>query len=70
VSYRLYDYLPSGNGYKVRLVLHQLGLIAAPEPHPDCKDVRGPDEALRMAEALRRPRRMAQRLGIPNFGAD
>ncbi len=51
-------------------VLHQLGLIAAPEPHPDCKDVRGPDEALRMAEALRRPRRMAKRLGIPNFGAD
>jgi len=26
LSYRLYDYLPSGNGYKVRLVLHQLGL--------------------------------------------
>jgi glutathione S-transferase len=26
VSYRLYDYLPSGNGYKVRLVLHRLGL--------------------------------------------
>jgi len=26
VSYRLYDYLPSGNGYKVRLVLCQLGL--------------------------------------------
>jgi glutathione S-transferase len=25
VSYRLYDYLPSGNGYKVRLVLRQLG---------------------------------------------
>lgn len=24
--YRLYDYLPSGNGYKVRLVLQQLGL--------------------------------------------
>src|SRR5215470_9825377 len=22
--YRLYDYLPSGNGYKVRLLLHQL----------------------------------------------
>ncbi len=51
-------------------VLRQLGLIAAPDPHPDCKDVRGPDEALRMAEALRRPRRMAKRLGIPNFGAD
>jgi glutathione S-transferase len=26
VTYRLYDYLPSGNGYKVRLVLRQLGL--------------------------------------------
>ena len=24
--YRLYDYLPSGNGYKVRLVLKQLAL--------------------------------------------
>jgi glutathione S-transferase len=23
---RLYDYLPSGNGYKVRLLLHQLGM--------------------------------------------
>jgi glutathione S-transferase len=26
VTYRLYDYLPSGNGYKVRLALRQLGL--------------------------------------------
>jgi glutathione S-transferase len=26
VSYRLYDYLPSGSGYKVRLVLRHLGL--------------------------------------------
>jgi len=26
VTYRLYDYLPSGNGYKVRLTLRQLGL--------------------------------------------
>jgi glutathione S-transferase len=26
MMYRLYDYLPSGNGYKVRLVLRQLGL--------------------------------------------
>ena len=26
MSYRLYDYLPSGNGYKVRLVLRQLRL--------------------------------------------
>ena len=26
MSYRLYDYLPSGNGYKVRMVLRELGL--------------------------------------------
>ncbi|MFM8904299.1 MAG: hypothetical protein ACKOIB_03500, partial [Verrucomicrobiota bacterium] len=35
-------------------VLHALGVIASPEPHPDCKDVRGPDEAARMTEALLR----------------
>ncbi|MBB5036032.1 hypothetical protein [Prosthecobacter dejongeii] len=50
-------------------VLHHLGLIASPEAHPDCKDLRGPDEAQRMEEALRRPRRVAKRLGIPYFGA-
>ncbi|HCN75869.1 MAG TPA: hypothetical protein DIT13_01585 [Verrucomicrobiales bacterium] len=50
-------------------VLSNLGIIDAPEPHPECKDVRGMDEALRMAEALRRPLRMAKRLGIPNFEA-
>jgi hypothetical protein len=48
-------------------VLHQLGLISAPESHPDCKDVRGADEAARMEEAMRRPRRVAARLGIPGF---
>jgi glutathione S-transferase len=26
MTYRLYDYLPSGNGYKARLVLRELGL--------------------------------------------
>ena len=26
MTYRLYDYLPSGNGYKVRMVLRELGL--------------------------------------------
>ena len=45
-------------------VLHALGVIASPEPHPDCKDVRGADEAARMAEALLRARRVAERLGI------
>ena len=48
-------------------VLHALGLIASPEAHPNCKDLRGGDEALRMAEAMRRPLRMAQRLGVPDF---
>lgn len=48
-------------------VLHHLGLIDAPESHPDCKDVRGADEALRMEEAMRRPLRVAKRLGIPHF---
>ena len=46
-------------------VLHELGIIASPEAHPACKDLRGADEASRMNEALRRPRRVAERLGIP-----
>lgn len=45
-------------------VLRALGVIAAAETHPDCRDRRGPDEAARMEEALRRPRRVAERLGI------
>jgi dihydrodipicolinate synthase/N-acetylneuraminate lyase len=48
-------------------VLHALGLIASSEAHPACKDLRPADEASRMAEALRRPLRMAQRLGIQGF---
>lgn len=50
-------------------VLHTLGLIASPESHPACKDLRGADEALRMEEALRRAKRMAEKLGIPGFGS-
>jgi hypothetical protein len=46
-------------------VLNLLGILAAPETHPACKDVRGSDEALRMEDALRRPKRLAERLGIP-----
>jgi hypothetical protein len=45
-------------------LLRALGVIAAAETHPDCRDQRGPDEAARMEEALRRPRRIAERLGI------
>lgn len=48
-------------------VLHELGVVAAPEAHPQCKDLRGDDEAARMREALRRPQRIAERLGIPYF---
>lgn len=51
-------------------VLHALGLVASPEAHPRCKDLRGEDEAQRMAEAMRRPLRMAQRLGIPDFSSN
>lgn len=47
--------------------LRHLGVIAAPEPHPACKDLRGEDEANRMLEALVRPKRIAGRLGIPGF---
>ena len=46
-------------------VLHELGLIASPEAHPACKDLRDADEAARMAEAMRRPLRVAERMGIP-----
>lgn len=46
-------------------VLHELGIIASPEAHPACRDLRGSDEAVRMIEALRRPKRVADRLGIP-----
>jgi hypothetical protein len=48
-------------------VLHQLGLIGSAEAHPDCRDLRGADEAVRMAEAMVRPRRMAARLGIGGY---
>lgn len=48
-------------------ILHELGIISSPEAHPLCKDLRGTDEAIRMNEALRRPKRIAERLGIPLF---
>lgn len=48
-------------------LLYQLGIIAAPDSHPQCPDLRGDDEAKRIADALIRPTRMAERLGIPGF---
>jgi hypothetical protein len=48
-------------------ILHALGIIASAETHPACKDLRGADEASRMEEALRRAKRMAEKLNIPGF---
>lgn len=48
-------------------VLHHLGLVASPDPHPASRERRPPDEAARMQEALRRPQRLAHRLGIPGL---
>jgi hypothetical protein len=63
------DHRLSASPYKhsTAHVLKSLGLIDSPEAHPHCKDLRGADEALRMEEAMRRPRRISARLGIP-FG--
>ena len=47
--------------------LHRLGLLDAPEAHPNCTDLRGEDEAQRIAEAMLRPARVAERLSIPQF---
>lgn len=48
-------------------LLHQMGVIASPESHPDCPDLRIGDEAERMREAMVRSRRIADRLAIPGF---
>ena len=48
-------------------VLELLGLIDSHEIHPDCSDHRPAGELSRMREALSRPVRMAESLGIPGF---
>lgn len=48
-------------------LLSLLSVIAAPEAHPNCGDLRGDDESSRMVEALIRPKRIAKRLDI-SFG--
>jgi hypothetical protein len=48
-------------------LLYALGLISSPETHPACRDLRGSDEAQRMEEALRRVRRIAEKLDIPGY---
>ncbi|MEX2578461.1 MAG: dihydrodipicolinate synthase family protein [Verrucomicrobiales bacterium] len=48
-------------------VLKLLGLIESPDVHPDCTDLRPDGEERRMREALVRPLRVAERLGIEAF---
>lgn len=46
-------------------LLCELGIIAASEAHPHCKDRRSEDEGARIREALQRPLLLARELGIP-----
>ena len=59
----------SASAYKhsTAVILHLLGLIASDEIHPDCPDLRTGNEQDRMREALIRPLRIAERLGITNY---
>lgn len=68
VVFRL-DVTGSAAAYKhsTAHVLKLLGLIASSEVHPDCPDKRPKGEADRMREALARPLRIAERLGIADF---
>jgi hypothetical protein len=50
--------------------LHRLGILASPEVHPACGDVREGDESARMEEALIRVRRIAGWLEIVGYGTD
>ncbi|MFV1994367.1 MAG: hypothetical protein ACC661_02930 [Verrucomicrobiales bacterium] len=53
--------------HSTAVVLKLLGLIESSEVHPECEDVRPEGEEQRMLEALQRPLRIAERLGIPGF---
>lgn len=47
--------------------LRQLGIIRQADVHPRCRDRRDSHEAQRMREALQRPQRIAERMGIADF---
>ncbi len=53
--------------HSTAVVLQLLGHIASSEVHPDCPDIRPGDEHFRMKEALIRPLRIAERLGIEGY---
>ena len=59
----------SAAGYKhsTAEILKMLGVIDSAQIHPDCPDLRPEDEQARMREALIRPMRMADRMGIPHY---
>ena len=59
----------SAAGYKhsTAEILKMLGIIDSAEIHPNCPDLRPGDEARRMAEAMIRPLRMAERMDIPFY---
>jgi hypothetical protein len=46
-------------------VLRRLGVIAAAETHPDCRDRRGEDRRPAWKRRCVGPRRVAEKLGIP-----
>jgi hypothetical protein len=56
----------SAGAYKhgTACLLKELGIIAAAEAHPACRDLRAAGEDVRMAEALRRASRAMAKLGI------
>ena len=59
----------SAAGYKhsTAEILKMLGIIDSAEIHPNWPDLRPGDEARRMAEAMIRPLRMAERMDIPFY---
>ena len=59
--------VPRGESDQMYAALKLLGLIESSEIHPDCTDRRPDGEEARMREAMRRPLRIAERLGIPGF---
>jgi len=56
----------SASDYKhsTAVVLKLLGLLESSEIHPDCPDLRTGDEEATMKAAMRRPTRVAEKLGI------
>ncbi|MDB6129056.1 MAG: hypothetical protein JWM04_163, partial [Verrucomicrobiales bacterium] len=63
------DHRGSASAYKHSTAhfLHNLGLVAAPDTHPNCRDRRDSGEGDRMKEAAIRVERIARKLQIEGF---